>query len=79
MKIITAKIDSTLVSSTAVHIYDFHIFIALGGLFGSNIMTNSQMARYLRWYSTAPVWQRSWVQIPYGPEFFSGHFSSISS
>ena len=40
MKIITAKIDSTLVSSTAVHIYDFHIFIALGGLFGSNIMTN---------------------------------------
>ena len=70
MKIITARIDSIFVSSTAVLIYDFHIFTALGGLFGSNIMTNSQMARYLSWYSAAPVWQRSWVQIPYGPEFF---------
>ena len=56
MKIITARIDSIFVSSTAVHIYDFHIFTALGGLFGSNIMTNSQMARYLSWYSAAPVW-----------------------
>ena len=70
MKIITARIDSIFVSSTAVHIYDFHIFTALGGLFGSKIMTNSQMACYLSWYSAAPVWQRSWVQIPYGPESF---------
>ena len=26
----------------------------------------------LNWQSAAPVSQRSWVQIPYGPEFFSG-------
>ena len=58
MKIITARIDSIFVSSTAVHKYDFHIFTALGGLFGSNILTNSQMTRYLSWYSAAPVWQR---------------------
>ena len=74
MEIITARIDSIFVSSTAVHIYDFHIFTALGGLFRSNIMTNSQMARYLSWYSDAPVWQRSSVQIPYGPEFFCRPF-----
>ena len=70
MIIITTRIDSIFLSSTAVLIYDFHIFTALGGLFRSNIMTNSQMARYLSWYSAAPVSQRSWVQIPYGPEFF---------
>ena len=55
MEIITARTDSIFFSSTAVHIYDFHLFTALGGLFGSNIMTNSQMARYLSWYSTALV------------------------
>ena len=32
------------------------------------------------WQSTAPVLQRSWVQIPYGPEFFfSGLISTTSS
>ena len=45
---ITTRIDSIFVSLTAVHIYDFHIFIAiihyLEGLFGSNMMTSSQLA-----------------------------------
>ena len=30
------------------------------------------LACQLSWQSTAPVSQRSWVQIPYRPEFFSG-------
>ena len=42
-------IDSKYVSSTAVHTYDFHMFTAIihhfEGLFGSNIMASSQLAR----------------------------------
>ena len=34
---------------------------------------------WLSWQSAAPVSQRSWVQISYGPEFFSGLISSTSS
>ena len=30
------------------------------------------MACYLSGWSAAPISQRSWVQIPYKPEFFSG-------
>ena len=68
---------------TAVHIYDFHIFPViihhLEGLFGSNVMTSSQLACQLNWQSGAPVSQRSWVQIPYRPEFFSGLISTTRS
>ena len=42
------------------------------GFFGTNIRTSSQLACYVCWWSAAPVSQRSWVQIPYGPEFVSG-------
>ena len=59
---------------TAVHIYDFHISTIiihhLDGLFGPNIMTSSQLVCQLSWQSSASVLQRSWVQIPYRPEFF---------
>ena len=34
---------------------------------------------WLSWQSAAPVSQRSWVQISYGPEFFSGLISTTSS
>ena len=51
----------------------------LEGLFGSNIMTSSQLACQLSWQSAAPVSHGSWVQIPYGPEFFSGLISTTSS
>ena len=68
---------------TAVHIYNFHLFPVIihhsEGLFESNFMTSSQLACQLSWYSAAPVSQRSWVQIPYGPEFFSGLISTTSS
>ena len=42
------------------------------------------LACQLNWQSAAPASQRSWVQIPYGPEFFSGpifnyYFSSVLS
>ena len=61
---------------TAVQIYEFHlskiIIHHLDGLFGPNILTSSQWACYLSRQSAAPVSQRSWVQIPYRPEFFSG-------
>ena len=40
------------------------------GLFGTNIMTRSQLACLLSWQSTTPVLQRSWVQILYKLEFF---------
>ena len=70
---ITARIDSIFVSLTAVHIYDFHIFIAI--------------IHYLEgcldptWWPP-PSWLVSSVgrvlQIPYGPELFSGLISTIS-
>ena len=44
----------------------------LDGIFGPNTSTSSQLACQLSWQSAAPVSQRSWVHIPYGPEFFSG-------
>ena len=68
----------------AVHIYDFLISTItihhLDGLFGPNIMTSSQLVCQLSWQSSASVLQRSWVQIPYRPEFFfSGLISTTSS
>ena len=73
----------------AVHIYDFHISTIiihhLDGLFGPNIMTSSQLVCQLSWQSSASVLQRSWVQIPYKPEFFffrsyfNYQFSSVHS
>ena len=42
------------------------------GFFRINIRSSSQLACYVSWWSAAPVSKRSWVQIPYGPEFFSG-------
>ena len=42
------------------------------GLFGTNIMTSSQLAmlaQLVEWYSLS---QKSWVQILYRPAFFSG-------
>ena len=45
--VVTARIDSIFVSSTAVHTNDFHMFIAIihhfEGLFGSNIVTSSKL------------------------------------
>ena len=35
-------------------------------------MTSSQLASKLSWWSTAPLSERSWVQIPYRHEFFLG-------
>ena len=73
---------------TAVQIYEFHlskiIIHHLNGLFGPNILTISHLASLLSWQSAAPVLQRSWIQIPHGPEFFSGpifnyQFSSVLS
>ena len=46
--------------------------LLLHGFFGTNIVTSFQLACQLNWQSTAPVLQRSWIQIPYRPEFFSG-------
>ena len=40
------------------------------GLCGSNIRITSHLAYQLSWQSAAPVWQRSWVQIPCSPDFF---------
>ena len=40
------------------------------GLFRTNIITSSQLAYQLSSQSTAPVSQRSWVQILCRPEFF---------
>ena len=33
----------------------------------------------VKFVQSAPISQRSWVQIPYGPEFFSGLISTTSS
>ena len=55
-------------------IYSHSFIHHFTGLFGTKIMTSSQLqlACQLRWQSTAPVSQKPWVQIPYRPEFFSG-------
>ena len=64
--------------------FTFLIFIYLQsfihqftGLFASNIMIGSQLACQLSWQSAAPVSQRSWVQIPYSPQFFHASFSLL--
>ena len=67
--------------ATEFHIYsEFHkskiIIHRLDGLFGPDTLTSSQLACYLNCYSAAPVSQSSWVQIPYGPEFFQVLFST---
>ena len=68
---------------TAVHIYEFHIskiiIHHLDDVFGPNILTSSELACQVSWQSSAPVSQWSWVQIQYGPEFFSGLISTTSS
>ena len=53
-------------------IYSHSFIHHFTGLFGTKIMTSSQLqlACQLRWQSTAPVSQKPWVQIPYRPEFF---------
>ena len=50
----------------------------MDGLFGPNILTSSQLACQFSQQTAAPVSQRSWVQIPYGPEFFSGPIFNYS-
>ena len=59
---------------TTVQIYEFHISKIIirhfDGIFGPNIMISSQLACSFSWQSAAPVSHRSWVQIPYRPEFF---------
>ena len=59
---------------TTVQIYEFHISKIIirhfDGIFGPNIMISSQLACSFSWKSAAPVSHRSWVQIPYRPEFF---------
>ena len=64
--------------------YEFHIskiiIHHLDGLFGPNILTSSQLACQLSWQNAAPVSQRPWIQIPYGPEkIFSALISTSSS
>ena len=64
--------DKKWVVPYGVAVFKFLIFFlnlltpVLDCLFGPNILTSSQLV------SAAPVSQRSWVKIPYGPEFFPG-------
>ena len=55
-----------------IFIYSQSFIHHLTGLFGTNIVTSSQLACQLSWYSASPVSQRSGVQISYRPESFSG-------
>ena len=80
---LAARISSIRFFS-AVQIYEFHIskiiIHHLDGLFGPNILTSSQLACQLSWQKAAPVSQRPWIQIPYGPEkIFSALISTSSS
>ena len=83
---ITAKIASIFTPLSAVHIYDFHIFTNIYPLLYGFSQLEPTYWQAPSWLfssvgkSTAPVSQRSWVQIPYRPEFFSGLiFTTCSS
>ena len=73
---ITAKIAFIFTSfpqfTCIIFIYSQSFIYQFTGLYDTNVMTSSQLARQLCRQSTAPVSQRSWVQILYKPEFFSG-------
>ena len=43
---------------------------------GTHDLCNTDQLPY-SWWSAAPVSQRSWVQIPYGPEFFQVSFQLL--
>ena len=69
--------------SSAVHIYDFHIFI-LTYFTIVGYITNSQLAIYpwglvTQWIEHCTGIARSWVRIPFKPEFFSGCFFNCLS
>ena len=53
-----------------------HRFIT-SRVYSANTMTGSLLTCKLTqiWYNTAPESQRSWIQIPYRPEFFRALFS----
>ena len=53
-----------------IFIYSLLFIHHFTGLLVTNIITSSQLACYLSWYSTALVSQKSWVQIRYKPVFF---------
>ena len=65
-------------------VHNYMIFIYLQSLFTTQRVCLKQnddqlpVGCQLSWQSTAPVSQRSWVQIPYGLEFFSGLISTTS-
>ena len=69
-----SEIDQLHSCLSAVHIYDFHIFIFM--LFTSiGYMTNSQLTIYLcgliaEWIEHCTGIARSWVRVPLKPEFF---------
>ena len=56
-----------------------HAIIASVSQTLSLLQIRIQLACQLIWQSAAPVSQRSWVQIPCGPEFFQVLFSTTSS
>ena len=69
--------------SSAVHIYDFHIFIFISFTIIGYI-TNSQLTIYpcglvAQWIEHCTGIARSWVRIPFKPEFFSGCFFNCLS
>ena len=69
--------------SSAVHIYDFHIFIFISFTIIGYI-TNSQLTIFpcglvAQWIEHCTGIARSWVRIPFKPEFFSGCFFNCLS
>ena len=69
-----------LTVSSAVHIYDFHIFIFIYFTI-IGYMTNSQLIIYPcdligQWIEHCTGIERAWVRIPFKPEYFSGCFST---
>ena len=72
--LITAKIVSIFIFKTALDIHEFtssqSLIYHLTGLLRIDLMTSSQLARQFSWKSTAPILQRSWIQIPFRPGIF---------
>ena len=71
---VTATINHKFISFSAVQIYDLsyiHLHPSLLRVYlRTHKVTSSQMALQLSRQSTAPVSQRSWVRIPFRPDFF---------
>ena len=65
-------------NTTPVHLVSQRYLFIISQFIQNQHNDQLSWACQLSWQSTTPVLQRSWVQIPYWPEFFSGFLFTVA-